>query len=143
MTAISHRSFNLPTKKRLIRHSSDFSPRSLFAASEPGVWYDPSDFSTMFQDTAGTVPVTAVGQSVARINDKSGRGNHATQSSASSRPILQQDANGKYFLLFDGSDDFLVTGTITPGTDKAQVFAGVRKLSDAGQGAVIDRKSGV
>jgi len=34
-------------------------------------------------------------------------------------------------LLFDGVDDFLVTPTITPGTDKGQVFAGLRKLSDA------------
>ena len=50
---------------------SGFSPASLFAASEPGVWYDPSDFSTMFQDTAGTTPVTATGQSVALMLDKS------------------------------------------------------------------------
>jgi hypothetical protein len=35
------------------------------------------------------------------------------------------------YLRFDGSDDWLQTNTITPGTDKAQVFAGVRKLSDA------------
>jgi len=34
-------------------------------------------------------------------------------------------------LLFDGVDDFLVTPTITPGTDKGQIFAGLRKLSDA------------
>jgi hypothetical protein len=35
------------------------------------------------------------------------------------------------YLFFDGVDDFMVTPTITPGIDKAQVFAGVRKLSDA------------
>ena len=35
------------------------------------------------------------------------------------------------YLAFDGVDDGMVTGTITPGVDKAQVFAGVRKLSDA------------
>ena len=57
-----------------------------------------------------------------------------------SRPILQQDANGKFYLAFDGSDDFLVTNTITPGTDKAQVFAGVRKLSDAA-GAILVESS--
>ena len=65
---------------------SRFSPLSLFAASEPGVWYDPSDLTTMFQDTAGTTPVTTPGQTVARINDKSGRGNNATQATAASRP---------------------------------------------------------
>ena len=110
---------------------SALDPRALFTASEPGFWFDPSDISTLFQDTAGTTPVTAAGQSVARINDKSGRGNHATQANSLQRPTYQVDSNGRGYLLFDGSDDFLVTPTITPGTDKAQVFAGVRKFSDA------------
>lgn len=115
-----------------------FSPLSLFAAGEQGAWYDPSDLSTMFQDTAGTTPVTATGQTVARINDKSGRGNHATQATAASRPIYQVDGNGKAYLLFDGTDDFLLTGTITPGIDKAQVFAGVRVIGAAAGGMVLE-----
>jgi hypothetical protein len=41
------------------------------------------------------------------------------------------------YLSFDGVDDFLVTPTITPGVDKAQVFAGVRKLSDAVTGHIV------
>jgi len=45
--------------------------RQLFAAGEQGVWYDPSDFSTMFQDSAGTTPITAVEQPVGLILDKS------------------------------------------------------------------------
>lgn len=43
----------------------------LFANSEQGVWYDPSDLTTLFQDSAGTVPVTATGQSVGLVLDKS------------------------------------------------------------------------
>ena len=43
----------------------------LFANGEQGVWYDPSDFSTLFQDAAGTVPVTAVEQPVGLMLDKS------------------------------------------------------------------------
>ena len=43
----------------------------LFAASEQGAVYDPSDFSTMFQDIAGTTPVTENGQTVALHLDKS------------------------------------------------------------------------
>ena len=39
-----------------------WSPTSLFAASEQGVWYDPSDMSTMYQDAAGTTPVYMPGQ---------------------------------------------------------------------------------
>lgn len=41
------------------------------------------------------------------------------------------------YLSFDGVDDFLVTPTITPGVDKAQVFAGVRHLSNANYGAMV------
>jgi hypothetical protein len=41
-------------------------------------------------------------------------------------------------LFFDGVNDFLVTPTITPGIDKAQVFAGVRKLSDGATGIVVE-----
>jgi hypothetical protein len=63
-----------------------FSPSLLFASSEPGVWYDPSDLTTLFTDTAGTTPVTTPGQTVALMNDKSGRGNNATQATAASRP---------------------------------------------------------
>jgi hypothetical protein len=43
---------------------SPFSPASLFANGEQGWWYDPSNFATLFQDSAGTTPVTAVEQPV-------------------------------------------------------------------------------
>lgn len=38
------------------------STSTLFAAGEQGVWYDPSDMSTMYQDAAGTTPVYMPGQ---------------------------------------------------------------------------------
>ena len=43
----------------------------LFAGSVPGVWYDPSDLSTLFQDAAGIVPVTGVEQPVGLMLVKS------------------------------------------------------------------------
>jgi hypothetical protein len=42
------------------------------------------------------------------------------------------------FIRLDGSDDWLQTNTITPGTDKVAVFAGVRKLSDAADGLICE-----
>lgn len=260
-----------------------FSPLLLFANGEQGAWYDPSDFLTMFQDSDGTVPVTAAGQPVGRILDKSKNltlgselvtngnfdsnitgwtagsasssiswnngklrvsttalgsvgksayqafpvvagktykilgnvtiingdfttvqislrdgissetsaviassvtmissgtdvsfiytatttttlylhcrffnitqsatveydnisakellGNHAIQSTTTSRPILQQE-NGRYYLRFDGVDDFLVTGNINfTATNKLTAFAGVRKLSDASSGVLTE-----
>lgn len=38
----------------------------------------------------------------------------------------------------DGLNTGYVTPTVTPGTDKAQVFAAVRKLSDAGFGTIVE-----
>lgn len=119
-----------------------FSPAALFAAGEVGAWYDPSDLTTMFQDSAGTIPVTAVGQPVGLRLDKSGRGNHAAQSTPGSRAILRQ-VNGRYCLQYDGLDDFYVTSAINfSATDKMTVFAGVRKLSDAAQGIVAELNNG-
>jgi len=48
-----------------------FEPYSLFENGEQGAWYDPSDFSTLFTDSAGTTPVTAVEQFVGLMLDKS------------------------------------------------------------------------
>ena len=45
--------------------------KKLFANSEQGFWYDPNDLSTMFQDAAGTIPVTGVGQPIGLLLDKS------------------------------------------------------------------------
>jgi hypothetical protein len=44
-------------------NNSFFSPASFFANGEQGWWYDPSNFSTLFQDS-GATPVTAVEQPV-------------------------------------------------------------------------------
>jgi hypothetical protein len=53
---------NLPNQ--LTRGAFGFNPASLFAAGEQGWWYDPSNMSTLFQDSAGTTPVTAMEQPV-------------------------------------------------------------------------------
>jgi hypothetical protein len=257
----------LPLLNLRRRLAGGISPAALFLNSEPGVWYDPSDLTTMFQDRAGTTLVTTPGQSVGLVLDKrlgltpgpelvtngtfdtdvsgwtgrsatlsasdgrltvtstasSGRatqnflvtsgvfyeasvtviggtgtrmvrfgvsdgnaayfndigknttysfkflatsssfwislysgdvvgntaifdnisvreipGNHMVAVSDAARGTYNVDSNGKAFILFDGADDGYLTSTITPGTDKAQVFAGVRKLSDAAAGTLIE-----
>lgn len=71
-----------------------FLPSSLFGASDQGYWYDNQDLTTMFQDTAGTVPVTAVEQPVGKQLDKSGKGNHRiAPGPTTSRPILRARYN--------------------------------------------------
>lgn len=59
----------------------------LFANGEQGFFYDPNDLSTMFQDAARTVPVTGVGQRIARMQDLSGQEIHALQPDTNLRPI--------------------------------------------------------
>lgn len=45
--------------------------RKLFSNGEQGFFYDPNDLSTMYQDNTGTIPVTAAGQLVGLMLDKS------------------------------------------------------------------------
>lgn len=52
------------------RGGSVFTPASLFTAGESGYWLDPSDFTTVWQDSQGVTPVTATGQTCGLILDK-------------------------------------------------------------------------
>lgn len=107
---------------------STFTPSTLFATSEKGVWFDPSDLTTLFQDVAGTIPVTASGQTVALMKDKSGNGADATQSDATKRPTFRVYAGTEYgYLNFDGTDDFMVTSAINfTGTAVMTATAGIQ-----------------
>lgn len=88
-----------PLSSALTRKPTDpglgggWTPALWFLASEQGAWYDPSDMSTMFQDSAGTTPVTAVEQPVGKMLDKSGNGNHASQPTTAARPKLSARKN--------------------------------------------------
>jgi hypothetical protein len=77
-----------------------------------GAVFNPTDKGTLFQDTGGTTPVTAHGQSVARKNDISGNGNHATQATAAKRPLYIENGNNRY-IEFDGVDDEMFSLTFS------------------------------
>jgi len=113
--------------------SSGFDPVSLFAAGQEGVWYDPSDLTTLFQDSAEPpiTPVTAAGQTVGTMLDKSGNGNHARQTTAAQRPTYQT-GSGLHWLEFDGVDDIMSTSAIDfTSTDKMSIFIGQRNLANS------------
>jgi len=107
-----------------------FDPASLFAASQQGAWYNPSDIDTLFQDSAGTEPVTAAGQPVGLMLDKSGNGNNARQASGAARPTYQVTPDR---ITVDNVDDSLsvtvptggFTGTMVLATDNGTASYGV------------------
>ncbi len=103
--------------------------RSIIADAN-GAMFDPSDMTTLYQDAAGTTPVTAVEQPVGKILDKSGKGNHATQSVTAYRPTLSARKNlllatealatqsvtsiaAQYTLSFSGTGSVTLSGTAT------------------------------
>ncbi len=98
-------------------------------------------YGSISQDAAGTINYTGDGFSGIYIwgaQLEAGSTATAYQRVVSTSDVTEAGKPDLWYLLFDGSDDFLVTNTITPGTDKAQVFAGVRKLSDAASGMLVE-----
>lgn len=71
------------------------------AQTRTGGLYDPSVTGSLFQDAAGTIPVTAVGQPVGRMRDLSGLGHDAVQSDPAGRPTYGSDGT-HHWLTFDG-----------------------------------------
>jgi len=107
-----------------------FSPASLFAGGIAGIVYDVSDLSTLFQDIAGTTPVTTAGEPVGLMLDNSGNNNHAAQATAARR-LTYQTSPARATL--DKVDDRLsvtvpaggFTGTMVLGTDQGTASYGV------------------
>jgi hypothetical protein len=79
-------------------------------------YYDISDISTLFKDTAGTVPVTADGDAVARVNDKSGNGFTITQTNGSGFCPVYRAGGGKPYLELTGASSQWLS---TPGNVQA------------------------
>lgn len=117
-----------------------FDPASLFGASEVGMFYDPQTIETLFQDTAGTFPVTADGQLVARINDRSGNGYHLIQANAANQYVYKDvagvrwlDSGGRQCIYDSGRK---LTGGLTIGISvRPETFATTRTWFDTGSGS--------
>jgi hypothetical protein len=97
-----------------------FNPLSL----SPSLWFDFSDLTTLFQDTGGTSPVTTTGQSIARINDKSGNARHATQATPAAMPTYSTSStiNGRAIGSFDGGDRLGTSAVDLTATNKLELW---------------------
>jgi hypothetical protein len=94
-----------------------FTPFVLYAAAEKGAWYDPSDLSSMFQDSAGTVPVTADGDPIGKWNDKSGN--------------AYKTSGGLSWVEFTTDDCLSVAAFDLTAGDALTFFAATNKTDDA------------
>lgn len=101
---------------------------TLFAAGEVGVWFDPFDPATLYQDTAGTMPITAPGQICKLMRDKSPNAKHATQPTTAAAPI--------YGIHPKTGIRNLLTDTDAMATQNVTVAAGTHTLSFTGSGTV-------
>lgn len=98
-----------------------------FGAGEQGVFFIPQPrvggAQVLFQDSAGTIPVTADGDPVGLMLDLSGNGNHASQSTTASKPTYHTDG-GRGWLHFDGVDDYMELPQFCIGTvDRTHIVA--------------------
>ncbi|SIO11886.1 hypothetical protein [Vannielia litorea] len=100
-------------------------------------WYDPSDLSTLFQDAAGTLPVTSAGDPVGLMQDKSGNGRHMSQASAVARPLYQTDGT-LHWLAFNGSNASLSAAAFDWGGAQALVMLAITKLTDTSTCCVLE-----
>ncbi len=99
-------------------------------------------FGRVFQDTAGTIPISSLGQPVALIIDYSTNTDsvlwdddstvllwdddatelvldtltHAIQNTSSKRPLLQLDSGGRFYLNHDRIDDYMTLSSLDSGT---------------------------
>lgn len=103
----------------IIRHTV---PSYIFRSSEQGAAYDVQRLDTLWADTSGTTPAALEGL-VARLDDLSGNGNHATQATEAHRPRLSRRVN----LLLD---------TEAPATQSVTTIAADYRLLIEGSGSV-------
>lgn len=115
------------TKTINVTVANEINPSVFFQNSEYGRVIDLSDLTTLFQDIAGTTPVTAAGQSVGKILDKGPNLAHWTAAANdTTRPTYQVDSNGKPYLAVDGSNDIMFGAPyMVPNVNKGTVIMGL------------------
>ena len=87
-----------------------FAPNTI---SNCGLWLDAADMSTLFQDSAGTTPVTTNGQPIGLWRDKSGAGHDFTQATSGNRVSYDTSSKGAIQL---SSPTFLQASAASLGT---------------------------
>lgn len=118
-----------------------FNPASFFGGGEKGVIYDPSDLTSLFQDSAGTTPVTASADPVGKMNDLSGNNFHATQATGGSRPSYQVASGKKSVRVLAGGFNLGVP-TISAAAADWTLVVGIKLIAVGTYQCVLDAQTG-
>ena len=81
-----------------VQTTTAFDPASLFVGGRKGWWYDFDDTSTLFTDAGKTTAPVATGDSIVKVDDKSGNDQHLTYQNNTS---LKFNADGYVEVLAD------------------------------------------
>lgn len=126
-----------PWKRGFVLGDSGFLPHSRATASSPasfaaeGAWYDPSDGSTLWSDTARTTPAVVDGP-VRAIDDKSGNGHHLILE-GSEPGTWRQDDGASWIDIgdeFSPTTSYAVTGVTLVADNAYWVCGGFRDWED-------------
>lgn len=114
-----------------------WTPAQLYTGgTTDGFWFDPYDLSTLFQDSAGTTPVTTGGQPVGLMLDKSGNGNHAYQPTSGLRPTFNT-SGGKNWVGVPSGTAWMFIGSSYLDTNFSSIYIAGRTQSGITQRVFI------
>ncbi len=105
--------------------------QQLFGNGEQGAFYLPQPVvngqQVLFQDAAGTIPVTADGDPVGLMKDLSGNGHDLSQTGDLARPLYR--SSGGEYVEFNGTSSYLVTPSFIYDNPPMTVSTRVESLS--------------
>jgi hypothetical protein len=106
--------------------SGGVAPPAIPTLTNPVGLYDPSDLTTLSQDSAGTTPVGSIGDQIGHLQPLAG-GTTLTQVTATRRPVYGSDGT-LHWIETDGIDDRLDQTGVTIARSHSVVF-GIRVTS--------------
>jgi hypothetical protein len=115
--------------------SAAFDPSTLFGASDKGFMFDFTNKANLFQDTGKTTPVANVNDPIGYVADLSGKGNNATQSTGTARPLWTGQSG-----IGDGTKTMAIPSIDLSGGSKVTIVACV-KLNTTGNHAAYSHGS--
>lgn len=116
-----------------------FSPTDL---SGLVAWYDFSDISTLYQDSAKTTPVTSDADPIGAVVDKSGNGNDVTQGTTAAKPTYKTAIQNSLSAGLGDGGDYLASGAFTEATQPTTLFLVVKNPAIASFETITDGISG-